>query len=131
MFLARAVLITMTGDVIETIAIIMIMAVPVTAPLANCVNRLSSIHELKSPLHVKGRNTVALIVKLKQALQVYRDKVKQHKPVLNALTQKQPIKARMPRKVHQVKMPAFETVKVPLLVASDVANNEKLEREII
>ena len=120
----------MTGGESEITVITMIMAEHAIALRHSYESKINSIPELKSHLNVKARGTLALIVKVKRALQVYQGKVKQHKQALNVLVQKQQIEARTPREVHlQVRMQALETVKVAPRVALDVANNETLDRE--
>jgi hypothetical protein len=76
-------------------------------------------------LQVKDKNTVVLTVKVKRDLQVYQVKARAPKPAQNDLAQK----ARTQKNHLIQKVPALETVKVPLLEALDVANNEKQSRK--
>ena len=79
----------------------------------------------------KANVTAALTVKVKWAPQVCLGKVKPLKPVPNVLIPRVLTEATMPKEAHQVKVPVLETAKIQPLVASDAANSDKLEKEIL
>jgi len=83
----------------------------------------------ESHFKAKVRSILVPIVKAVQALQAYPVKVKPHKPVQNVLPQEQQVKVHT-LKNHQ-KALVFATVRAPLLVALDVASNEKGIKEIL
>lgn len=111
----------------------MIMVERVIAHQANCKNK----HKLKTEhvklLRVKDKSSLVLTAKIAQAHQVCLGKANKHKPVQNASAHRQtrPVatpKAAVVKSHRTLKIVVLEIVKVPLLVALDVANNERMSR---
>lgn len=119
----------MIGEAVEITAIIMITAELVTVHLANYVNKHSLIHVRKSLLKAEDKNIPVLTIKTAQVLRAYQGKVKQHKPVRKNLVLTLQVKVVTQESLLHQKMLAFAIVQAPLLVALDVANNEKRSRK--
>lgn len=130
MYLVHAVSTTMIGDENATTVITMTMVVRVIALLANLANKTKSITGRENRSNEKANGTAVHTAKVKLARLVCLDKVEALKPALSVLTLIA-LEANTPKPVPPVKVPASETVKIPLLVVLDAVNSDKLQKEIL